>query len=358
MKKILSVEPAGLEEPAAGNELLQTAFWGNFKEQFGWKAQAFHCIYSKQPFKLLVLTRALKIGLKLAYIPHGPCFKPGRPLETASPMEQVTDRTGERFLAALARALRPFLPEGTVFILLDPASGLLKAPVDIQPPSTVLIDLKRTEDEILAGMKSKTRYNIRLALKKGVRVEEGSFKDLKDWYELYRETARRDRITLHSFNYYRALFDPAGAAGADGAESGGPVIRLLLARAGLKGELLAGIIIAFWERGSRYLYGASSSRKRNLMPAYALQWRAIRLAKERGCTHYDLFGIPPSDDPTHPMHGLYRFKTGFGGEIFNRLGCYDFAFKSFRYRIYRAAEAGRNLYYHRIRKRRLKRENG
>ncbi len=349
---MLSVEPLHIKELDKNHELLQTGFWAVFREQFSWKAHAFRCIYSEKEFNLLVLTRTLRLGLRLAYVPLGPCIEPDQ-----------RDLRGE-FLIELGRALAGFLPGGTVFIRfdlpwgqvgngnlpepLDTSSGLRKAAMDIQPPNTVLIDLGATEDEILAAMKPKTRYNIRLACKKGVEVVEGSREDLKDWYALYRETARRDLITLHSFEYYKSLFELSDAYSSD-TEAGVPAVVLLLAEA--EGELLAGIVVAFKGRGARYMYGASSSRKRNLMPGYVLQWRAIQLAKARGCETYDLFGIPPSSDPDHPMHGLYRFKTGFGGEIFNRFGCYDLPLSSFRYRIFRTAETARKLYYHRIRKR-------
>jgi lipid II:glycine glycyltransferase (peptidoglycan interpeptide bridge formation enzyme) len=177
-------------------------------------------------------------------------------------------------------------------------------------------------------------------------VEEGSAADLPAWYELYRETAQRDRITLHDFDYYRRQFDLA-QEGAGG--SAGPVLKLLLARH--EGDLLAGIIVAIHGLGATYLYGASSDAKRNLMPAYALQWEAIRLSRRLGCRTYDLFGIPPSPDPGHPMHGLYRFKTGFGGRLVHRPGCWDFPYRRAGYAAYALAERVRSWYYHRFRKR-------
>ena len=97
--------------------------------------------------------------------------------------------------------------------------------------------------------------------------------------------------------------------------------------------------------------GSSADRKRNLMPSYALQWQAMRLARDSGCRSYDLFGIPPRDDAAHPMHGLYRFKTGFGGTIFNRLGCWDVALRPLLYGAYRIAESLRGAYFRRWRKR-------
>ena len=159
----------------------------------------------------------------------------------------------------------------------------------------------------------------------------------------FASSARRDRITLHSENYYNRLFTLSSNYGVGAAE-----LYLLTARH--ERELLAGIIVALKGQWAWYLYGASSDRKRNLMPSYVLQWRAILLAKERGCRWYDLFGIPPEDDPQHPMHGLFRFKTRFGGKVDNRLGCYDLRFYPLMYRLYRLAEALRTHYFRRWRK--------
>jgi len=356
----IRVEPAGLEVLSANRSLLQSRFWAEFRRQLGWEPRAFACRGGGSDFSLLVLVRPLPLRQRLAYAPHGP---------------EVPNQEQENgpFLAALAAALRPHLVE-CLFLRYDlpwalrpegegglRASGLPQAPLDIQPPDTVILDLGYEAESLLAAMKAKTRYNIGLAAKKGVRVEEGGAADLPAWYELYRETARRDRITLHDFDYYRRQFEFAqerGAGGAAGDEAGvkpglsaglHPELKLLLARH--DGDLLAGIIVALHGRAATYLYGASSDAKRNLMPAYALQWEAIRLARRRGCLTYDLFGIPPSPDPAPPMHGLYRFKTGFGGRVVNRQGCWDFPYRRAGYAGYAAAERTRSWYYRRFRKR-------
>ncbi len=365
----IHVEPAGLEVLSAGRALLQSRFWAEFRRQLGWEPRAFSCRSGGRDFPLLVLVRPLPLRQRLAYVPHGP---------------EVPDRQQENgpFLAALAAALRPQLagclflrfdlpwtlrPEGEASLRdgglgaagLHPgdfhAAGLRKAPMDIQPPDTVVLDLRYEEESLLAAMKAKTRYNIGLAAKKGVRVEEGGAADLPAWYELYRETARRDRITLHDFDYYRRQFEFARAGGGAGDGAAGqepgsrPELKLLLARH--EGDLLAGIIVAVHGQAATYLYGASSDAKRNLMPAYALQWEAIRLARRQGCQTYDLFGIPPSPDPAHPMHGLYRFKTGFGGRTVNRPGCWDFPYRRAGYAAYAVAERARSWYFRRFRKR-------
>jgi lipid II:glycine glycyltransferase (peptidoglycan interpeptide bridge formation enzyme) len=238
-------------------------------------------------------------------------------------------------------------------------SNLRKAPVDIQPPSTVIVDLRPEEQTILASMKHKTRYNIRLASKRGVEVRERGIEGLPQWYALYRETAQRDRISIHSLDYYKGQFELSRKYGVltSGADSPGvdpcgvetPEYKLLLATK--HQELLAGIIVVFWKKTARYLFGASSSRMRNLMATYALQWRAMQMAREAGCLEYDLFGIPPSNDPHHPMHGLFQFKTGFGGSIVNRLGCWDIVLKRPRYKLYKKAEEVRRFYHQVVRKR-------
>ena len=135
------------------------------------------------------------------------------------------------------------------------------------------------------------------------------------------------------------------------AESYGPKApqyRLLLAIH--EGEILGGIVVAFYKNQARYLYGASGNQKRNLMPNYALQWRAIQLAIELGCDTYDLFGIPPRYDPRHRFAGLYQFKTGFGGTIVHRHGCWDVVLRLPTYTVFRGIDTLRTAYYMKVRK--------
>lgn len=324
-----------LEEIDGHDILLQTGYWGRFKAKFGWRALAF-IVGGELP--LLALVRSLGMGASLCYVPHGP-------------LVSSTTNQNEYYLASISKHLRPHLPASCVFIRYDlpwgvqghlkRASDLLRpfrrAPMDIQPPSTVVIDLSKSEEELLAGMKSKTRYNVRLAARKGVEIREGGEEELAAWYGLYEQTAERDRIAIHSLAYYRALFETAADPAAP------QEVRLLLAYSGEK--LLGGNIVMINGRRATYLYGASSNEERNLMATYLLQWRGMQLAKERGCLLYDLFGIPFNDDPADPMHGLYRFKTGFGGIVVNRPGSWDYPLSAVRYGVYRALERGRSFYY-------------
>ncbi len=164
---------------------------------------------------------------------------------------------------------------------------------------------------------------------------------LEQWYDIYVETSERDKIALHSQDYYRKVFELASNAETD--------IRLYMAES--EGKYIAGIVTCFYNGKATYLYGASSNCDREKMPAYALQWKAVCDAKEAGCTSYDMFGIPPADDPSHPMYGLYRFKTGFGGEIIHRAGCYDYPLEKQKYSLYCLAEKARSFYFRKIRKR-------
>jgi lipid II:glycine glycyltransferase (peptidoglycan interpeptide bridge formation enzyme) len=205
---------------------------------------------------------------------------------------------------------------------------------------------------MLSAMKPKWRYNIRLAEKKGVSVEEGGAEGVGEFYELYRATSARDRIAIHPESYYRRFMELAAERRKAG-DPGAPDARLWIARH--EGAALAAIVTLFFGREAVYLYGASSDEKRNLMPAYALQWAAMRAAKRAGCSSYDLFGIPPRDDPGHPMSGLFRFKSGFGGAIVRRPGSWDYALRAIPYALFRGAERARRWWYKEASKRLRKR---
>jgi lipid II:glycine glycyltransferase (peptidoglycan interpeptide bridge formation enzyme) len=267
------------------------------------------------------MRRRLAPGFSFAYVPWGPELP-----------EDFAD--GGESLPELARALKPLLPGNTAFIRFDPpwytegagtpppvvGAPFYRAGADVQPPDTVLIDLSPAEEDIQGQMNPKWRYNTRLAARKGVLVDRVDEEGLPAFYALFRETGKRDGIAIHSLDYYRTLFSCCRDY-----PGGGQEVRLYLASH--EGEPVAAIVTLFRGDEAVYLYGASSDRKRNLMASYALQWQAMRDAKAAGCLCYDLFGIPPNEDPAHSMAGLYRFKTGFGGRIVHRPGSWDYAYR-------------------------------
>jgi lipid II:glycine glycyltransferase (peptidoglycan interpeptide bridge formation enzyme) len=213
-------------------------------------------------------------------------------------------------------------------------------------------------------MKPKTRYNIGRAARTGVTVRRAGEGELEVFYRLLSETARRDGIAVHSIGYYRGLFELARHYGGEGRPGNGseggppeggtgapaaPDLRLYLAEH--EGEALAAVVTLFRGGEAVYLYGASSDRKRNLMAPYALQWKAMEDARAAGCTVYDLFGIPPGGDPGHPMAGLYRFKTGFGGRIVHRPGSWEYVLRPAAAALFRAAEYARKRFRDRKKRR-------
>lgn len=336
-----TLERVPLEELTGGSEVQQTAFWGRYKGRFGASPVAFRLSTGGH---LLVLVRRVAPGVQLGYVPYGP----------DAPPPPAADRAA--YLEALAVGARPHLPRGVAFLRFDlawpvdpaaplaPTARLRPRELEIQPRHTVVLDLRRTDGELLAAMHPKTRYNIGLAARRGVTVDTSTtVEDLDAWYDVKVENDTRDGIVTHSRAYFRALLDPEPRAG-DGPE-------IVLFRATAEGRNLGGIIVSRQGAQARYLHGASGTQGRNTMFTYALQWAAIRWAREQGATCYDLYGIPPSDDPQHPMHGLYRFKTGFGGERRDYLGCADVILSPLVYALLRLPEEARYLYYKRLRRR-------
>jgi lipid II:glycine glycyltransferase (peptidoglycan interpeptide bridge formation enzyme) len=343
---MLNIKQADLTVCENAGSFLQSAMWGEFKSRFGWTAKAFLIDWQLQEIQektpLLVLCRRLVAGFSLAYIPWVPKLP-----ASFSVAEKV------KVLAAIAKKLAPFLSR-IMFIRFEPdwiinkdkltennslnknefLSLGFKQAVSVQAPDTVVIDLSRSCADILLAMKPKWRYNISLSAKKGVQVKTGDIQDIEIFYNLLKETAARDGIAIHSLSYYKTLFEVCEKQNKDN-------LQLRLYTANHENDNLAAIIVLFYGKNATYLYGASSNIKRNLMAPYALQWKAMLDAKAAGCLFYDLFGIPPDENPNHPMAGLYRFKTGFGGQIIHRIGTWDYPYKKLLYSIFNIAEAVR-----------------
>ncbi|MDR0501920.1 MAG: peptidoglycan bridge formation glycyltransferase FemA/FemB family protein [Treponema sp.] len=343
---IKEIKKADLDVCRNAGNFLQSAMWGEFKSCFGWNALSFLVDLrfndKNETAALLLLSRRLVRGFTFAYVPWGPLLPEDFPAESRAAC-----------LSELAAKLKPFLAHNTVFIRFDPPwyaidsdkkeeggenetalffrFGFKRAAATVQPPDTVIINLGPSCDEILSSMKPKWRYNISLAGKKGVQVKESGAQDIKIFYKLLKETAQRDGIAVHKIEYYKKLFEICDDHGNN--------CRIRLYTASHEGDDLAAIVVLFFGETATYLYGASSNIKRNLMPPYALQWSAMRDAREMGCHYYDLFGIPPDEDPNHPMAGLFRFKTGFGGLIIHRPASMDYIYRKTIYSLFNFAES-------------------
>ena len=195
----------------------------------------------------------------------------------------------------------------------------------IQFRNTVLIDLSPTEDELLARMKQKTRYNIRLATRKGVSVRAGTRDDLSMLYQMYAETSLRDGFTIRGEAYYQYLWEIFMAQDEPSCQ---PLI------AEVDGEPVAAVMIFCFAGRATYMHGMSRAIHRNKMPNYLLQWEAMKYAKGTGCTIYDLWGAPETFDESDSMWGVFRFKQGLGGEVLRTMGAYDLPIRPNYYKVY------------------------
>lgn len=195
----------------------------------------------------------------------------------------------------------------------------------IQFKNTIFIDLGLSEEEMLARMKQKTRYNIRLAEKKGVALRVGTSNDLDMLYKMYAETSVRDGFVIRDEEYYRTVWKLF-------MNSSEPTCEPLIAE--VDGEPVAAIFVFYFEKRAYYVYGMSRNAHREKMPTYLLQWEAMQRARAKGCTVYDLWGAPDVFDESDSMWGVYRFKEGLGGRVLCTLGAWDFAPNPFWYELY------------------------
>lgn len=198
---------------------------------------------------------------------------------------------------------------------------------EIQPRFVFRLDIKgKTEDEVFSAFHQKTRYNVRLATKKGVVIKEGTREDLKDFHRIMVETGERDNFIIRSLEYFEKMYD----------EMAPTHMKLLMAYH--EDKPIAGIIPIMYGNKVWYLYGASSNSHRNLMPNYLLQWTMIQEAVKMGADMYDFRGVSGVVDESHPQYGLYRFKKGFNAEFTEFIGEIYIPYKSLTYKLYKLAE--------------------
>jgi peptidoglycan pentaglycine glycine transferase (the first glycine) len=279
--------------------LLQTGEWGQLKSAFGWKPV--HIITGN--LGVQILFRKLPLGYTVSYIPKS--------LINQSVSDQLWDEIDSvcRQHRAIFLKLEPDLWNDSP--LLAGEGRVRVSPHNIQPPRTIVINIKTSEEEILARMKQKTRYNIRLAEKKGMTIR--AWKDIESFHKMMLVTGGRDGFGVHSLEYYRRAYQLLHPK---------QMGEILVAE--YDGKPLAALFVARNGNRAYYLYGASTDEERNRMPTYLLQWEAMKWAKAHGCEEYDLWGVPDEDEATleanfetrhDGLWGVYRFKRGFGGEL-------------------------------------------
>ena len=198
-----------------------------------------------------------------------------------------------------------------------------------QPLWVYRVDLSKTKQELMSQMKHKTRYNIRLSMRKGVEVSEGkTLDDLTIFYKMLRNTADRKNFPVRRFATFKSVWEqlvPSGYA------------KLFFAIH--QGEILSGVLVFLFNKICWYMYGASDVKNRNLMANYALHWHIINWAKENGCLWYDLRGVPTfNPSPKHSGFGIYRFKKGFGGLPLTFAGDYYYIFRPSLYKFWELSE--------------------
>lgn len=337
-----------------GPHLLQTWQWAQVKARYGWTPMPFvwNSEAAGQPAAAaaMILKRVISVGgfaarLSVLYIPKGPNLD----WSDANLRQLVLDD-----LQSFAHR------QGSIFIKMDPdvslgtgIPGSLAAVESetgkeiqsewtqhgwrfssdqIQFRNTVLIDLTPGEDEILARMKQKTRYNVRLAEKKGVTVRPGTLADLPLLYRMYAETSVRDGFLIRGEDYYQTVWRMFAENSPETNDPSVPVSEPLIAE--VEGEPVSAISLFYFGGQATYLFGMSREQHREKMPNYLLQWQAIRRARQRGCHTYNLWGAPDNFAETDGMWNVFRFKEGLGGTVSRTIGAWDFAANPLLYKLY------------------------
>ncbi|MFA6551341.1 MAG: peptidoglycan bridge formation glycyltransferase FemA/FemB family protein [Patescibacteria group bacterium] len=329
------------------NSFLQSKYWEKFQQSVGYK--------TFRVDNILLIKKPLLLGRNYFYCPR-PEIR-NQKSEIRNFLDQV------KILAE---------KENIVFLRIEPVDKLpvtrypLHKVTDIQPSQTIILDLTKSEDELLAQMHPKTRYNIRLAEKHGVKVREAhmsesapSADEFEKFWKLMEETVGRDGFRSHNKEYYRkmlqvnnflefpSLEEGTGVVGnkreqvysnSSSLKEGNSDAKFFLGVAEYQEKILAAGIFVFYNETVTYLHGASTHEHKEIMAPYALHWEMIKLAKNAGYRYYDLYGVSETKWP-----GVTRFKKGFGGETVDYPGCYDIVFSKGWYKIYKFTRRLRKL---------------
>jgi len=363
---------------------LQSWNWGEFQESFGRKVWRLALKENDEIYlAALIIKQDLPLRRSYLYCPKGPLINPkfstlpaGRPAYHPSGAGRLVYRLSRagrlvyrpsgagRLVYRLSRAGRQIpnsklislffeevrklaQKEKVVFLRVDPVinfpNSLYKKifypTKPTQPQHSLILDISKNEEEILAQMKQKTRYNIRLAKRKGIEIKKISRpnnQEIQTFLNLTIQTSKRDKFKSHPAEYYRKMLKIL---------SRNSMIKLFFAE--YQKKVIAANIVVFFSNQAVYLHGASSNEYRQMMAPYYLQWEQIKEAKKLGCQSYDFWGIEKQSPVTSPQPqaaqarsawaGITRFKKGFGGEEISYPESYDLIFKPIQYIIYRIA---------------------
>ena len=339
---------------------LQTYEWGQVKAKYGW--EPIYLVWDAEgkmkeesgdlsPFVFPVQAACLILKRTVSFVRlfHASVFY--------SPKGPLMDWENESLRTRVLNDLQDFAKkQGAIFLKLDPdvllgtgepnsadeivhnggqvvmselkRRGWKFSSDQIQFRNTVMIDLSASEEEMLARMKQKTRYNVRLAEKKGVTIRIGAPSDLPMLYKMYAETSVRDGFIIRDEDYYQTVWQTFMQPSTLNLPTCEPLI------AEVNGEAVAAIFVFYFAGRAYYVYGMSKNIHREKMPTYLLQWEAMKRAKNHGCRNYDLWGAPEIFDESDSMWGVYRFKEGLGGRVVRTLGAWDFAPNPLWYRMY------------------------
>jgi peptidoglycan pentaglycine glycine transferase (the first glycine) len=325
-----------------GTHPLQSWAWGAFKSRWRWSMRPLVLqLNESEPepawAAALVLKRQLpRLPLSILYVPKGPLLNYNdrrlrrvvlAQLETLARQERaILIKIDPDVVSSWDLEQERVSPVGAAFVRDLQNRGWRYSNEQVQFRNTMVLDLERPPDEILAAMKQKTRYNIRLAERKGVTVRPGTAADLPAVAEMYLSTAARDNFTVRPAAYYLDGWQTLSDAG---------MAQPLLAE--YEGELLAAVVLVRYGRRVIYMYGASSEKERQRMPNYLLQWEAIRWAQAQGAAVYDFWGAPDDFVETDPLWGVWRFKAGFNGQVVRHIGAWDYPARPFWYWLYTVA---------------------
>jgi lipid II:glycine glycyltransferase (peptidoglycan interpeptide bridge formation enzyme) len=336
---------------------LQTYEWGQVKAKYGWQpiylvwdeagkmkeerllsSFDFHPSAAALVLKRQILRDGFAARVSILYSPKGPLLDwSNKPLRdrVLNDLQAFAKKQGAIFLkidpdillgtGVPQREDDLINNDGQAVIAELKGRGWGYSSDQIQFKNTVLIDLHPSEEELLARMKQKTRYNIRLAEKKGVVLRVGNPEDFALLYKMYAETSVRDGFVIRDEGYYQTVWKLF-------MDSHEPACEPLIAE--VHGEPVAAIFVFYFAGRAYYVYGMSSDAHREKMPTYLLQWEAMKRARAKGCNVYDLWGAPDVFDESDSMWGVYRFKEGLGGMVVRTLGAWDFAPNPFWYKLY------------------------